>query len=109
MEPSTLKSSRDFPPAIGVFSRPSRPRFTIKREIGLGTLLQIGAMLLSAVWFADRFEWKQEAMLQEIAHQQAQLDRIEARTERIEKYLSSKDSRYWQTVAQISKTDEVQK
>ena len=108
MEPSTLKSARDFPPAIGVFSRP-RPSFTIKREIGVGTLLQIAAMLLSAIWFADRFTLKQEAMAEEIHTQSARIERIEGKLDRIEKYLSSKDSRYWQTVAELQKTNEGQK
>jgi len=109
LEPSTLKSSREFPPAIGVYSRPVASRWTIKREIGIGTVLQIAALLLSSLWFADRFQMKQEMMIEEIQSQREAIQRIETKLNRVEKYLSSKDSRYWQTVAELEKTEERQK
>lgn len=79
--------------------------FTLKREISVSTLLQLTAMLLSALWFADRFEIRQETIVSEMRSIRAQIDRMEAREERIEKYLSSKDPHYWQTIAELSKTD----
>jgi len=100
LAPSTLSVPR---PAI------ASSRWTIKREIGIGTLLQIAGMLLSAVWFADRFSWKQEQMLDEIRASRSATQRLEEKVDRIEKYLSSKDSRYWQTVAELQKTEQGEK
>jgi sensor domain CHASE-containing protein len=72
----------------------------------VSTILQLVAMLLSALWFADRFSLKQETMLQEIQDQRARMERIESKLDRVEKYLSSKDPRYWQTVSELESKGE---
>jgi hypothetical protein len=72
--------------------------FTIKREISLGVLLQLLTFLVSGVYFVARFEGRMEFLIDNQAHISAALEEVRAREERIEKYLSTKDVRYWQTV-----------
>lgn len=67
---------------------------TIKREISIGTLLQLGGLLLSALWFAQRTTIKQDETL-------AELRVVHARVDRMEKYLSSKDPAYWEIIRRI--------
>lgn len=71
---------------------------TFKPEISVGTLLQIAMLIISGILFINRVSneaaasrTKQAEILQEL-----RVDR--ARWERVEKYLSSKDSNYWQII-----------
>src|SRR5262249_16275167 len=87
----------------GLFSAmPRKSGFTINREISLGTIIHILALLLSTLWFADRFALRQEQLVKELRANSEKL-------ERIEKYLSSKDPRYWQRVREFSNPREGEK
>jgi hypothetical protein len=68
--------------------------FLIKREITIGTIVQLGGLLLSGLWFAQRTSLKQEETLNELRI-------VHARVDRIEKYLSSKDSQYWEIIRRL--------
>ena len=64
---------------------------TFKREISIGTLIQLVTLVISGIWFLSRVSLKQEQILLEQRNDRA-------RWERVEKYLSSKDSHYWEII-----------
>jgi hypothetical protein len=81
-----------------MYTMPKKPVLTIKREISLGLLLQLLGFLISGAYFAARFEGRMDAVLENEGRIAATVDEIRAREERIEKYLSTRDPHYWQTV-----------
>ncbi|MHB8613961.1 MAG: hypothetical protein ACYDAL_16290 [Candidatus Dormibacteraceae bacterium] len=67
----------------------------IKSEISLGSLLQVAALLATFITFGVRMETKVNAAI-------ADLRTMEEKTDRIEKYLSTKDSHYWETAKRLA-------
>jgi hypothetical protein len=64
---------------------------TFKPEISIGTILQIAMLIVSGILFINRVSTKQTEILQELRTDHA-------RWERVEKYLSSRDSHYWEII-----------
>lgn len=79
-----------------------RSSWTVRREISIGTLLQILAILISSLFYVARFEWRVDQLLEENKQMREELLRSSERAERIERYLSSKDPRYWQSQREFS-------
>jgi hypothetical protein len=75
--------------------------FAIKREISLGVLLQLISFLISGIYFVARFEGRTEFLIENQARMAVAIEEIRVREERIEKYLSSKDAKYWQSVRDL--------
>lgn len=70
----------------------------ISRNLSIWTLVQIAAVLVTMTFFFA----KQDARLSEI---ERRVTDAQTRTDRIEKYLSSRDSEYWQRVKHIEDSE----
>jgi hypothetical protein len=75
--------------------------FSIKKEISLGTLVQVIGFLVSGVYYVARFEARADQAEQAQKEVRLIVEEIRAHEERVEKYLSSKDSHYWETVTRL--------
>jgi hypothetical protein len=63
-------------------------------KLSLGTILQIVMLLISGIYYVARVERNQAEM-------HNTLEEVRSRQERLEKYISSKDSHYWQAVGDL--------
>jgi hypothetical protein len=75
--------------------------FTIKREMSLGTLIQILLLLVSGIFYVARVEVRTNEVLAEQQKILSGIELVSAHLDRIEKYLSSRDAHYWQTIKQF--------
>ncbi len=71
------------------------PAITFKRELTIGTVVQLVGLAATAILFWDRIDSRQKQLIDE-----AEKSRL--RLERVERYLSSKDSRYWEIIREMS-------
>lgn len=99
MEPSTLSFSVQ--PRKERRGERRRVGFSIKREISLGVLMQILIFLISGVYFVAGVEGRMEHLIESQARVEESVQEVRVRLDRIEKYLSSKDLKYWQAVKSL--------
>jgi hypothetical protein len=66
-----------------------------KSEISIGTIFQIVTLLVTLISFGVRIETKANTLIGEARA-------TEEKTDRIEKYLSMKDSHYWETAKKLA-------
>jgi hypothetical protein len=72
---------------------------TFKKEISWGAIVQIATFIISGVVFWDRVATQQKEIIDGMREDRQ-------RIERIEKYLSSKDSHYWELIQKMSFEEE---
>ncbi len=74
---------------------PKKPALAVEWKISIGAILQILGLLVSGIYYVARVETN-------MTQTRTTLEEIRSRQVRIEKYLSSKDPHYWQSVGDLS-------
>ena len=80
---------------------PKKPAFSVEWKISIGTILQILGLLASGIYYVADQHDRAARVESNMIETRTTLEEIRARQVRIEKYLSSKDAHYWQSVGDL--------
>lgn len=76
-------------------------RERMRRRLSPGVLLQILLLLVSAIFYVARTEMVTREILRNQNEMMSKLEEVRVRSDHIEKYLSSRDPHYWQSIKEL--------